>query len=144
MRNIWLVTYKYISLMSTLQDYTDYQLEESEMILRKLDPPLYNITKDTPWIAQRWLQIQHYLLTGTIYAMGEAPLEAPSSREVSFEPEEESEIEEEDDISENGQEEEENDIFNGIENSYRLSTKSMPMKRKNLEAKSKSRSTSGM
>ena len=56
--------------MSTLQDYTDYQLEESEMILRKRDPPLYNITKDTPWIAQRWLQIQHYLLTGTIYARG--------------------------------------------------------------------------
>ena len=40
--------------------------------------------------------------------MGEAPLEAPSSREVSFEPEdaqaEESEMEEEgDDISEDGQ-----------------------------------------
>ena len=45
MQNICLIVYKYIYCMSTLPDYADYQLEETEMILRKLDPPLYNITK---------------------------------------------------------------------------------------------------
>ena len=53
MENICLVIYKYICLMSTLPDDTDYQLEETDMILRKLDPPLYNITKGIPWIAQK-------------------------------------------------------------------------------------------
>ena len=73
--------------MSTLPDYTDYQLKESEMITKRLDTPLYNITKGIPWLAQKWPEIQQYLLTGNIYLMCEGPLEAPLSREVSFEPE---------------------------------------------------------
>ena len=48
MANICLVIYKYICFISILPDYTDYQLEETEMILRKLDPPLYNIIKRIP------------------------------------------------------------------------------------------------
>ena len=106
--------------MSTLTDYTEYQLKESEMIVRKLDPPMYNIMKGMRWIAQKWPEIQQYLRTGNIYLMGEAPLEAPSSRAVSFEPAstqaEESEMEEEgEDISEDGQpQQEEEDVFNPI------------------------------
>ena len=73
--------------MSTLADYTNYQLEESEMITKILDTPLYNITMCIPWLAQKWPEIQQYLFTGNLYLMGEAPLEAPSSREVTFEPE---------------------------------------------------------
>ena len=46
--NICLVVYKYICFMSTLPYYADYQLEETEMIVRKLDLPLYNITKGIP------------------------------------------------------------------------------------------------
>ena len=109
--------------MSTLPDYTDYQLKELEMIIRKLDQPVYNPMKGILWIALKWPEIQQYLLTGNIYLMGEAPLEAPSSREVSFEPEdtqaEESELEEEgDDISEDGQiQEKEEDPFNPITSS---------------------------
>ena len=87
MDNICLVVYKYLCFMSTLPDYTNYQLEESEMITKRLDTPLYNITKGIPWLAQKWPEIQQYLLTGNLYLMGEAPLEAPSSREVTFEPE---------------------------------------------------------
>ena len=71
--------------MSTLPDYTDYQLKESDVIKKRLDPPLYNITKGIPWLAQKWPEIQQYLRTGNLYLMGEAPLRAPSSREVSFE-----------------------------------------------------------
>ena len=126
--------------MSTLPDYTDYQLEETKMILRKLDPPLYNITKGIPWIAQKWLEIQQYLLTENIYLIGEAPSEAPSSREVSFEPESDKE---EDNISEDGQEEEEEeDIFNPKETSHTTSKTSIAMTGKNFEDKGKSRSTS--
>ena len=115
MEHICFVVYKYICFMSTLPDHTDNQLAERERILRTLDLPLYNITKGIPWIAQKWRDIQQYLLTGNIDLMGEALLEAPSSRKVSLKPKEaqkaESE-EEEDDISEHGQEEEEEDIFN--------------------------------
>ena len=57
------------------------------MITKRLDPPLYNITKGITCLVQKWPEIQQYLLTGNLYLMGEAPLEAPSSREVSFEPE---------------------------------------------------------
>ena len=105
MENIWFVIYKYISFISTLPDYTNYKLEESDRILRKLDPHLYNITKGIPWIAQKWSEIQQYLLTGNIDLMDEAPLEAPSSKQVLFEPEsaqkQESE-EEEYEMSEDG------------------------------------------
>ena len=87
MQNICLVIYPYICCMSTLPDYTDYKLAETEMIVRQLDPPLYNITKCIPWIPQTWPEIQQYLLTGNIYLMGEAALEAASSSEVLFEPE---------------------------------------------------------
>ena len=87
MENICLVVYKYLCFMSILPDYTNYQLEESEMITKRLDTPLYNITKGIPWLAQKWPEIQQYLLTGNLYLIGEAPLEAPSSREVTFEPE---------------------------------------------------------
>ena len=86
MDNICLVVYKYLCFMSTLPDYTNYQLEESEMITKRLDTPLYNITKGIPWLAQNWPEIQPYLLTGNHYQMGEAPLEAPSSREVTLDP----------------------------------------------------------
>ena len=48
MENICLATYKYICFISTLPDYTEYQLKESDMILRKLDPPVYNILKGIP------------------------------------------------------------------------------------------------
>ena len=53
MENICLVVHKYICFISTLSDYTDYQLEKTEIILRKLDSSLYNITKVIPWIAQK-------------------------------------------------------------------------------------------
>ena len=82
MDNICLAVYKYICYMSTLSDYTDYQLKESEMITTRLDPPVYNITKGIPWLVQRWPEIQQYLVTGNLYLMGEASLEAPSRREV--------------------------------------------------------------
>ena len=39
------------------------------------------------WLAQTWPDIPEYFLTANIYVMGEAPLEAPSRREVTFEPE---------------------------------------------------------
>ena len=87
MENICLVVYKYLCFMSTLPDYTNYQLRESEMITKRLDTPLHNITKGIPRLAQKWSQIQQYLFTGNLYLMGEAPLEAPSRREVIFEPE---------------------------------------------------------
>ena len=57
------------------------------MITKRLDPSLYTIIKDIPWLVQRWPEIQLCLLTGNLYLMGEAPLEALSSREVTFEPE---------------------------------------------------------
>ena len=85
--NISLAVYKYICFMSTLADYTDYQLKEPGMITKRLDPPLYNITKGIPWLVQRWPELQEHLLTGNLYVIGEAPLEALSSREVTFEPE---------------------------------------------------------
>ena len=87
MDNIYLVVYKYLCFMSTLPDYTNYQLEESEMITKRLDTPLYNITKGIPWLAPKWPEIQPYLLTGNFYLMGEAPLEATSSSEVTLEAE---------------------------------------------------------
>ena len=58
MKNICVVVYQYICFMSTPPDHIDYQREQTEMILRKLDPPLYNITKGPPWIAQKWPDIQ--------------------------------------------------------------------------------------
>ena len=39
------------------------------------------------WLAQTLPDILEYLLTANIYMIGEAPLEAPSRREVTFEPE---------------------------------------------------------
>ena len=78
--------------------------------------------------------------------MGQAPLEAPSSREISFlsdsAQKQESE-EEEDHISEDGQEEQEDeDIFNTKETSHATSKTRKAMKGKHSEAKGKSRSTS--
>ena len=73
--------------MSTLPDYTDYQLKESEMITKRLDPPLYNIIKRIPWLVRRCPETQLYLLTGNLYLMGEATGEASSSEEVTFVPE---------------------------------------------------------
>ena len=58
MDNICLVVYKYICFMSTLLDYRDYQLKQSEIITKRLDPPLYNITKCIPWLVQKWPEIQ--------------------------------------------------------------------------------------
>ena len=84
---ICLAVYEYICFMSTVPDYTDYQLKESEMITKRLDQPRYNIIKGILWLAQTWPEIQQYLLTGNLYLMGKAPLESPSSREVTFEPE---------------------------------------------------------
>ena len=53
LENICLIVFKYICFMSTLPDYPEYQLNESEMIVRKLDPPVYNIMKGIPGIAQK-------------------------------------------------------------------------------------------
>ena len=72
--------------MSTLPDYTNYQLVESEMITQRLDTQLYNINKGIPWLAQKWPEIQQYLLTGHLYLMEEAPLEAQLSREGTLQP----------------------------------------------------------
>lgn len=129
--------------MSRLQDYTAYQLEESEMITRKLNPPLYNITKGMPWIAQRWPEIDQYLLTGNNYLMSVAYLEALLRTEVSYEPEigqeAESEIEGYD-ISEDGQQESEDKalIFNPIDTTYQTSAKSRDINRQRSEDKGKS------
>ena len=137
MEHICRVTYKYICFMSTLPYYTDYQLEETGMILRNLDPPLYNITKGIPKIGQKWPEIQQYLLTGNIYLMCEAPSPATWSREVSFAPESD---EEKDDISEEGQEEEEDEeIFNSKETSHGTSKTHIVMKGKNSEHTGKCR-----
>ena len=87
MLNIYLVVYKYPCFMSTFPDCTDYQFYESEMITKRLDTPLYNITKGILWPVQTWPEIQQYLLTGNLYLMREAPLEATSRREVTLEPE---------------------------------------------------------
>ena len=73
--------------MSTLPDYTTYQLVESEMITKRLDIPLYNITKGITSLAPKSPEIQLYLLTRNLYPMGEARLEVQSSREVTLEPE---------------------------------------------------------
>ena len=74
MENICLVAYEYICFVSTVPDYTDYQRQETEMILRKLDPPPENITKGMPWIAQTWPEVQQSLLIGIIYIMGQQSL----------------------------------------------------------------------
>ena len=55
------------------------------MITKRLYTSLYNITKGIPWLAQKWPEIQQYLQTGNIYLLGEAPLEALSTREATFE-----------------------------------------------------------
>ena len=132
--------------MSTLLDYADYELEETEIIQRKLDPPVCNIPRGIPWIAQKWPEIQLYLLTGNIYLMGEAPLEAPSSRQVSLKTEsvqkEESDGEKYDILGGGQEEEEEEDIFNLEETSHAISKTSIAVKGKNSEDKSKSRSSS--
>ena len=60
--------------------------------------------------------------------MSEGPSEAPSSREVSCEPEWDKE---EDDISEDGEEEEEEDIFNPKQTSYATSETRNAMQGKN-------------
>ena len=86
MENICLVVCQYICFISTLPDYTNYQLEESEMITTRLNTILYNITKGIPWLALKWPEIQPYRLTGNLYLMAEPPLEVPSSREVPLEP----------------------------------------------------------
>ena len=84
MANNCLATYKYIWCMLRLPGYREYQLEELQMILRKLDIYLYNINEVILWLAQRWPEIQPYLLTGNIYLMGQEPLEALSSRDASL------------------------------------------------------------
>ena len=128
MENIFLVTCKYICFMSTLPDYTEYQLKESEMVIRQLYPPVYNPSKGIRWIPQKLPEIQRYLLTGNIYLMGGAALEALSSREVSFESEdtelEVSEMQEAGDhISDDCQlQEKEEDSFNPITSSKGLHT----------------------
>ena len=73
--------------MSILPDYTNYEYVESEMITQRLDTPLYNITKGIPWLTQKWPEIQQYLLTGNLYLIGVARLQALSSRDVTLEPE---------------------------------------------------------
>ena len=85
MDNICLAVYKYICFMSTLPDYTDYQLKQSDIITKRLHTPLYNINKCIQWLAQKWPGIQLYLRTGNIYVLGKVPLEALSSREVTLE-----------------------------------------------------------
>ena len=72
--------------MSTLPDYTKYQLVESDMMTQRLDTPVYDITKGIPWLAQTWPEIHLYLVIRNLYLMAGAPLEALSSREVTWEP----------------------------------------------------------
>lgn len=60
--------------MTKLADSPEYQLKESEMIVAKLEPPVYNIMKGITWTEQQWAEIQQYLLIATIYLLGEAPL----------------------------------------------------------------------
>ena len=43
--------------MSTRSDYTEYQVKESEMIIRKLEPLVYNPIKGIPWIVLTWPEI---------------------------------------------------------------------------------------
>ena len=57
MENICLVVYRYLCFMSTLPDYTNYQLVESEMITKRLDTSLYNITKGIAWLVRKWPEI---------------------------------------------------------------------------------------
>ena len=71
--------------------------------------------------------------------MGEAPLEALSSRKVSLEPESD---EGKHDILKDDKEEEEEDILNPKEISHTTSKIRIAMKAKNSEDKGKSRSTS--
>ena len=87
MDNISLTVCKYICFMSTLADYTDYALKESEIITNGLYPPLDDITNCIPWLVQEWPEMQPYLLTGNIQLMDKAPLEAPLSSDVTLEPE---------------------------------------------------------
>ena len=55
--NICLVTYMYICFMSTRSDYTEYQVKESEIIIRKLELLVYNPIKGIPWIVLTWPEI---------------------------------------------------------------------------------------
>lgn len=82
MENQFLVTYKWIWFMSTLIDYTDYELATAEIMQRKVDTGFANIIKGSSWIAKQWPGIAQCLTTGNIYLMGVAPLAVPSSREV--------------------------------------------------------------
>ena len=101
-------------------------------------------TKGIQCIAQRWPEIQWYLLIGKISGIGEAPVAASLSREVSVAREEESVIEKGDEISEDGQaaEEEEQDICNPIGTSHKRSASSREIKSKKSERKGESISTS--
>ena len=115
------------------------------MIRRKLNPALYNIPTGIPVLAQKWPEFQQYLLTRNIYLMGEAPLKATSSREVSFEPgsaPEEASAEGEYDRSEDGQQDEEDEIFNPKETRNATSKTRRAIKGKNPEDACNSRSTS--
>ena len=85
MYNIYLVVYKYLCFMSTVPAYTNYQLQESEMITKRVDTSLYNITNGISWLAQKWAGNQQYLLTGDLHLIGEAPLEALSTRDINLE-----------------------------------------------------------
>ena len=87
MENICPVICKYLCFISTLPDDTHYELQESEMMTKRLDTSLYNIIKGIRRLAQKWPEIPEYLWTGNLYLMAEAPVEATSSREVTFEPE---------------------------------------------------------
>ena len=73
--------------MSSLPNYTKSQLKKPEMIIKRLNTCLSNITKGISWLAQQRPQIQEYLLPRNIYLMDEAPWEALSIREVTLEPE---------------------------------------------------------
>lgn len=144
MANNCLATYKYIWCMLRLPGYREYQLEELQMILRKLDIYLYNINEVILWLAQRWPEIQPYLLTGNIYLMGQEPLEALSSRDASFEAEiaqaEGSDIAG-DEITKDSQQEEEVEehIFNAIGIGNQTSAKSRDIHMNRFEDKSNSR-----
>ena len=58
MDNICLAVYKHICFMSTLLDYTDYQLKASEIITKSLDTAANNIIPSITWLATKWSEMQ--------------------------------------------------------------------------------------
>ena len=70
--------------MSTLLEYIDYQLKDTEMILNQLNTSLYNMTNGILCIVQKWLEIPLHLLTENTNLMGEVCLQVVCSTVQTF------------------------------------------------------------